>query len=53
MSEGNGMSTYTKQMLKEGAKDANPESAVYPSNTQDKTRNAKHHLEDNGIITKK
>ena len=52
MSKGNGMSTYTTQMLKEGAKDANPESAIYPSNTHDTTKNAKFHLENNGLITK-
>ncbi|MDF2613382.1 MAG: hypothetical protein K0S71_1168 [Clostridia bacterium] len=52
MPKGNGMSTYTTEMLRKGANDANPESAVYPSNTHDETRNAKHHLEGNGIITK-
>lgn len=52
MPKGNGMSTYTKQMLQEGSKDANPESAAYPSNTHDTTKTAKHHLEDNGVISK-
>jgi hypothetical protein len=50
--KGNGMSTYTKEMLQEGSKDANPESSIYPSNTHDKTKNNKHHLENNGIVTK-
>jgi len=53
MSKGNGMSTYTKEMLQKGANDANPASGAYPSNTQDTTHNVKHHLEGNGIITKK
>ncbi len=52
MSKGNGMSTYTTEMLHKRKNDANPESAAYPSNTHDKTRNAKYHLEGNGIITK-
>jgi hypothetical protein len=50
--KGNGMSTYTKEMLQEGSKDANPESSIYPSNTHDKTKNNKHHLENNGVVTK-
>ncbi|WP_171903843.1 hypothetical protein [Cellulosilyticum sp. I15G10I2] len=52
MSKGNGMSTYTTEMLKEGSKQPNPESGIYPSNRHDTTKNAKHHLEGNGIITK-
>ncbi len=53
MSKGNGMSTYTKEMLEKDSKKPNPESGIYPSNTHDSTHNAKHHLEGNGIITKK
>ncbi len=52
MGKGNGMSTYTKEMLDKGLSPTTPVSSAYPSNTKDNTRNNKLHLEDNGIITK-
>jgi hypothetical protein len=52
MSKGNGMSTYTKEMLDKHLSPTTPVSAGYPSDTKDPTRNNKHHLEGNGIITK-
>ena len=52
MPKGNGMSTYTKEMLEGASKKGSPESPSYPSDSKDTTRNAKHHLEGNGIITK-